>query len=325
MSEESTGEPRRRFGPIQLVLSLGGLAAAIASIFGLWQIIHPPPPASASGELTDITVDSGSGLVYLNFKATIEGYSGQKCEVRWTLFDGDSRAIFPDPEYQNQHAVYIRPSRNKDESTAHFKVPNPGIGGNYFARLTLVPPEQPGENKALDEENSEYFYFVGRREETKQASASPGGPSDETTIQNLSTPPSQAPEGVVPVSPDFNAGAASAVETAVINAAIGYYEYAETGQYYMTYDLLSSEDQARYTQDEWVAANTALDSAAGEFVVTDAYPDDLGLGVPTYAVAVAVYADGSSFNRTTYFIYENGQWAHYLSSEEVNLFDGALY
>jgi hypothetical protein len=51
------------------------------------------------------------------------------------------------------------------------------------------------------------------------------------------------------------------------------------------------------------------------------------LGVPTYAVTVTVYlADGSSFNRTTYFVDEGaGHWAHYLSGEETNMFDDALY
>jgi hypothetical protein len=116
-----------------------------------------------------------------------------------------------------------------------------------------------------------------------------------------------------------------AEEAAVINAAIDYYQYAESGDYSTTYDLLSSEDQNYYTRDEWVTANTILDSAAAEYVVTDAYPDDLGLGVPTYAVTVTVnLPDGSLFNRTTYFIYEGGHWAHYLSEEEMDTFDGAL-
>jgi hypothetical protein len=118
--------------------------------------------------------------------------------------------------------------------------------------------------------------------------------------------------------------AATTEEAAAINGAIDYYQYAETGDYYTTYDLLSSEAQTYYTQDEWVTANTVLDSAAAEFVVTDAYQYDLGLGVPTYAVTLTVYADGSSV-RTTYFIYEDGQWVHHLTSEEVNLFDDALY
>ena len=111
----------------------------------------------------------------------------------------------------------------------------------------------------------------------------------------------------------------------MIEAAVNYYQFAETGDYATTYNLLSSEFQDYYTQDDWVTANTVLDSAAAEFDVTDAYPDDLGLGVPTYAVTVTVYADGSSFDRTTYFVYEAGHWAHYLSTEEVNSFDDALY
>ena len=161
--------------------------------------------------------------------------------------------------------------------------------------------------------------------EERQTSASHQDEPNEE-IQNVNTPPSQAPEGVVAVSSDFDVGAASAEEAAAINAAIDYYQYAETGDYYTTYTLLSSESQAYYTEDEWVTANAALDSAAGEFVVTDAYPYDLGMGAPTYAIALTVYLpDGSSFNRTTYFVYERGFWAHQLTTEEVNMFDGALY
>ena len=114
-------------------------------------------------------------------------------------------------------------------------------------------------------------------------------------------------------------------EDAVANAAMDYYRYVQSGDYSKTYDLLSFADQNYYTEDEWVTANTILDSAAAEYVVTDAYPDDLGLGVPTYAVAVTVdLPDGSSFSRTTYFVNEAGHWAHYLTEEEVGTFDGAL-
>jgi hypothetical protein len=168
-----------------------------------------------------------------------------------------------------------------------------------------------------------------KQDEQDQQAASPSGSSGDSSgddIQNSSVTSAQAAEGVVIVSSGFNTNAATAEEAAVINAAIEYYQYAEVGDYYTTYNLLSYEDQNNYTQDQWVAANTNLDSAAGEFVVTDAYPDDLGLGVPTYAVTLTVYmTDGSSFNRTTYFINEGGYWAHYLSGEEVDMFDGALY
>ena len=123
MSEEGNGERGSRFSPRNIILSLGGLAAAIASIYGLYPIIFPPPPATASGELSGITIDSGSGHVYVNFEAEIAGYSGQQCEVRWTLYDANSRAVFPDSDFQDQHATYIVPSRNKDEGTDQFKVP----------------------------------------------------------------------------------------------------------------------------------------------------------------------------------------------------------
>ena len=172
-----------------------------------------------------------------------------------------------------------------------------------------VEEQEKGQNQASDSSNTS------------------SGDSSEGGIENSDTSPSQATEGIVVVSSDFNTAATTSEEAEVINAAIEYYEYAEMGDYYSTYFLLSYEDQNYYTEDQWVAANNSLDSGAGEFVVTDAYPDDLGLGVPTYAVTVTVYLpDGSSFNRTTYFIDEGaGFWAHHLSGEEVNMFDDALY
>lgn len=186
--------------------------------------------------------------------------------------------------------------------------------------------EEKARQAELEEKVDDLQKKVEEQEKEQGDTSDSSDDSSSGTIENASTSPSQAAEGVVVVSSDFNTAAATAEEAEVINAAINYYQYAEIGEYYTTYDLLSYEDQGYYTVDQWVSSNTALDSAAGEFVVTDAYPDDLGLVVPTYAVTVTVYADGSSFNRTTYFINEgNGYWAHYLSGEEVNMFDGAIY
>jgi hypothetical protein len=189
--------------------------------------------------------------------------------------------------------------------------------------------EEQARQEELEQQVKDLQEKVEKQEEQNQESDSSGdSPSDtsDEVIENSDTSPDQATEGIVVVSSDFNTSAATAEEAEVINAAIEYYQYAEIGDYDTTYNLLSYDDQSYYTRDEWVASNTTLDSAAGEFVVTDAYPDDLGLGVPTYAVTVVVYAgDGSSFNRTTYFVNEGGYWAHYLSTEEVGMFDDALY
>ncbi len=143
---------------------------------------------------------------------------------------------------------------------------------------------------------------------------------------NWTAPPSQAPQGVVVVSPNYNVQAVGAEEAQVLDGAIAYYQAAEIGDYVATYNLLSSSDQSYYTLDQWVESNTTLDSAAAEFVVTDAFPEDVGNGYPTYAVTLTAYLpDGSSFDRKTYFTNEgNGFWAHWLNEEEIDMFDGAL-
>lgn len=189
--------------------------------------------------------------------------------------------------------------------------------------------EEEAKQAELEQQVKDLQKQVDQQSEEQDQTTDSSDTSSENTsdgsIENASTSPSQATEGIVVVSSDFNTAAATAEEAEVINAAINYYQYAEVGDYYTTYSLLSYEDQSYYTQDQWVESNNVLDSAAGEFVVTDAYPDDIGLGIPTYAVTVTVYADGSSFNRTTYFVNEGGYWAHYLNAEEVSMFDEALY
>jgi hypothetical protein len=134
------------------------MLAAIVSLYSLYQIVNSPPPGFAAGELSDITVDYGTGFVYVNFKARIKGYpAGKKCEVRWTMYDANTRTISPDPKYQNQHATYIIPSSYVDESAGTFEVPDPGKPGKYYVKLSLFPPDKSGDSVALDVERSERF------------------------------------------------------------------------------------------------------------------------------------------------------------------------
>jgi hypothetical protein len=317
---------------VGLILGIGAVSGALLSAYSLYVKFNPPPPpphAQAKGEISDVAFENTKGGIKVRWKATVEGYKGKAIIIRWTLYDAEVRAPVSNTNFRHEYGAKFTPSFDVDQGSDSFFVPAPKDEGTYYVRIELDPPSAA----TLDSEESKLFDWTSGQnpgnEETTQtsdstASAPASAPSGED-IQNLDTPPSEATEGVVVVSPDFNVEAATAEEAAAINAAIEYYQYAETGVYYTTYNLLSSEAQAYYTQDEWVAANTALDSAAGEFVVTDAYSADVGLGVPTYAVTLTVYADSSSFNRTTYFIYENGHWAHHLSSEEQNMFDDALY
>lgn len=160
--------------------------------------------------------------------------------------------------------------------------------------------------------------------ERESGTPEPEADSPEVVIQTVS--PTQAPQGVVGLTPGYDVQAITTEEEEALRAAIAYYQEVEVGDYYTTHSLLSVDDQNLFPLDTWVAANTELDSAAGEFVVTDAYPESVGNGYPAYAVTLTVYlTDGSVSPRKTYFTNEgNGYWAHWLSTEEMNLFNSAL-
>jgi hypothetical protein len=136
------------------------MLAAIASLYGLYQMINSGPPGSAAGQLSDITVsgttfDSGTEFEIVTFNATITGYPpGKKCEVRWTMYDANTQKKFPGPKFQNQHGTYIEPSRFWTKA-ATLKVPVPDKPGEYYVKLKLFPPDKSGER--LDAGRSDDF------------------------------------------------------------------------------------------------------------------------------------------------------------------------
>ena len=158
------------------------------------------------------------------------------------------------------------------------------------------------------------------KDQQEQEQQSNKKPEQVVVEQNFATP-AEAPEGVVAVAPSYDVAVATQDEIAVLNAAEAYYVAAEVGDYGTTWSLLSADDQLNYPPDVWAQANTNLDSAAGEFVVYNVEPTgDPGF----YYVDLTVYqADGTSFDRRTMFHWE-GYWAHWLTQEEMQMFDGAL-
>src|SRR5215212_6571015 len=113
---------------------------------------------------------------------------------------------------------------------------------------------------------------------------------------------------------------ASNTEEQALEAAQEYYEAAAAGNYTYTYDALSSADQSQFTEEEWVAANTALGSDEGIYHIdaTNVVDDST---VVVYLTITA--ADGSNSERTTQFVLENGSWKHDLTQTEYELFAGA--
>jgi hypothetical protein len=144
----------KRPSKILLWWAAGGILmlAAIASLYGLYQItqITNSPP---DGTLSDITFDPSGADVYVHFKATTEGYpAGEKCEVRWTVYDDKIREKLPGPKFQGQ--TYVDPGRYWTK-IGSFRFPIPDKPGAYYVKLKLFPPDKSGESKPLDVEKSE--------------------------------------------------------------------------------------------------------------------------------------------------------------------------
>src|SRR5918994_2094750 len=109
-------------------------------------------------------------------------------------------------------------------------------------------------------------------------------------------------------------------EEQALGAAQDYYAAAAAGDYNYTYDALSSASQSQLTEEEWVAANTALGSDEGIYRIDSTNVVDDSTVVVYLTITIA---DGSSSDRVTQFILENGSWKHDLTQEEYELFAGA--
>lgn len=109
-------------------------------------------------------------------------------------------------------------------------------------------------------------------------------------------------------------------EDAARAAAEDYYAAAAGGNYSYTYSNLTSVSQGQFTEDEWVTDNTTLGSDAGTYSVNSVeLVDDSTAEVQLTITS----ADGSSSERFTRFVLENGNWKHELTPDEYELFAGA--
>ena len=109
-------------------------------------------------------------------------------------------------------------------------------------------------------------------------------------------------------------------EEAARAAAEDYYAAAAGGNYSYTYSNLTAVSQGQFTEDEWVTDNTALGSDAGTYSVNSVEMVDDSTAEVQLTITSA---DGSSSERFTRFVLENGSWKHELTPEEYELFAGA--
>jgi hypothetical protein len=123
-----------------------------------------------------------------------------------------------------------------------------------------------------------------------------------------------------PVKEELPTQQTESTEDTARAAAHAYYAAAATGNYSYTYNELSSYSRSQFTEDEWVAANTDLGSDTASYSVNSVNMVDDSTAEVNLTI---VLPDGSSSERITRFILENGSWKHDLTQEEYDLFASA--
>ena len=79
--------------------------------------------------------------VTLSFDLELEGFSGSKAMVRWSLFDAGARKRVPRDWLVNRRALELQPEAAFDRESSEFWVPLPKRRGPFFVRLTVYNEE----------------------------------------------------------------------------------------------------------------------------------------------------------------------------------------
>ena len=143
-------------------------------------------------------------------------------------------------------------------------------------------------------------------------------------LQSVATAP--RPEEAAPPTPEATSlyptgSVPPASETEVAEAAEDYYQAVDREDWAYTYANLDAATKALYPEDEWYLKNQyfadieGLELATIDIVVEDPAPDP-EVGVTVYRT----FKDGTSIDRYTLFVRENGAWKHRFTAEENAIF-----
>lgn len=140
-------------------------------------------------------------------------------------------------------------------------------------------------------------------------------------------PEEAAPQAPEPASdppeppPEPTSSAPPVSEAEVAEATEDYYQAVDREDWAYTYANLDAATRALYTEDEWYLKNQyfadteGLELATIEVVVETPAPDP-EVGVTVYRT----FKDGTSIDRYTLFVREDGAWKHRFTAEENAIF-----
>jgi len=110
------------------------------------------------------------------------------------------------------------------------------------------------------------------------------------------------------------------LEAEAKEAAGAYYMAAGLENWDYTYENLDSSTQSQFTKGEWSKKNQWF-ADNGSVIYHINSMDRVGTSSEYLGVNLTLtYEDGSSSTRTTYFVYEDGEWKHGFGQEETDLF-----
>jgi hypothetical protein len=139
-------------------------------------------------------------------------------------------------------------------------------------------------------------------------------------------PEEQGPATPSPDSPEATTSDASGqsteeMEAEAEEAAEEYYRAVGLEDWAYTYNHLDAETKSRFTRREWLLKNQWF-ADNGEVIYRIESVEKLGTssGLVVGVSLRLTYEGGSSSTRSTYFVYEDGEWKHAFGQEEYDLF-----
>ena len=133
--------------------------------------------------------------------------------------------------------------------------------------------------------------------------------------------PAPQPEETTPTSPEPTTATPPASDIEVAEAAEDYYQAVDREDWAYTYANLDAATRALYPEDEWYQKNQYFADTEGlELstidVVVEGSTSDPEVGTTVYRT----FKDGTSIDRYTLFVQEDGAWKHRFTEEENAIF-----
>ncbi len=304
---------------VSVLLLVVGSIAALALNSGLNPLgSSDPRPAGDQGNAPAPKEPEGSGTTESSTPETTTPSSTQPNpdEERLEEFGREYDAANRDEDWEETYAMLDEESQQEftEEEWAEKQQALKEVNGT-LSPLQSVSVDLP--EGVSDTSGNVILYYQDGTSDTLVAGIPMAATSEEDAGEPKRTLTEEEISYLEQVSAD---GDTDDLAAQVEEAAGDYYRAVGVGDFDYTYDALDSETQALFTREEWLQKNQWF-AGNGSVIYDIESVYQAGTNDEYFAVTLKLtYEDGSSSTRTTYFVYENGQWLHRFGQEEKDLY-----